>query len=642
MNKKSQIMSKRNRRQKSSKSFTYSGLEDRRLLAVTVNFNAGEVVIRGDGFDNQVLVQQVNASLRVTVANQGSTNYDFNSVDSLRFIGGNGNDIFTNETNITTIAAGNNGNDRLTSGNGNDRLFGGGGNDILNSSGGTNTLNGANGNDNITGGSGVDTIFGFDGNDTINGGAGNDYIVAGDDDDTINGNGGNDTVFASGGDDTVYGGDGNDSLYGQAGIDDLFGEAGNDLIRGGTGNDTLIGDAGDDRILGEDGIDELRGNDGRDVIFGGDNSDLIYGDNGFDFLYGGLGNDDIYGGASSDQIRGNEGNDNLYGEAGNDRVAGDDGDDFLDGGAGSDTVLGDAGEDEIVGSSTDFVRGGEGDDLIGLSSSGGDTAAFLGNYANFAVTEQGSVLFVRDTTGNEGLDAITGADSIRFNDQTRAAEADVTKRIFVQPIIVSNSNGSNTAEFFGNLEQEITIKRLIDEIYLQANVDIEWLSPTTYNNNFANVGTSDPRPTSDLNTIIQNGDNAGVGNSDPIIIDAYFVEVVPGFENKSNNVANGLAFVNGNGTAIHIGDNLPGRDDDSRDVAARVVAHEIAHNLGLNHVSDTDNLMAQGTELTASQIATLQTSQFASGSSQSSQASDASVPPPCCGGAGCSVCSGLA
>ena len=588
MKKKRKIMSKRTRRQKSSKSVSYSGLEDRRLLAVTANFNAGEVVIGGDAFDNHVIVQRVDDSLRVSVVNESTFNFDFDSVESLRFIGRNGNDIFNNETNIRTVAAGNNGNDRLISGNGNDRLFGDAGNDIITSSGGTNTLNGAGGNDTITGGTGLDTIFGFDGDDVINSGAGDDYIVAGDGDDTIDAEGGADTVFASAGNDTVYGGAGGDFIYGQAGIDNLFGEAGNDLIRGGLGNDTLIGDAGDDRILGEDGIDELRGNDGRDVIFGGDNADTIYGDDGFDFLYGGLGNDDIYGGASSDQIRGNEGNDNLYGEAGNDRVAGDDGDDFLDGGAGSDTVLGDAGEDEIVGSSTDFVRGGEGDDLIGLSSSGGDIAAFLGNYANFAVTEQGSVLFVRDTTGNEGLDAITGADSIRFNDQTRAAEADVVKRIFVQPIIVSNSNGSNTAEFFGNLEQEITIKRLIDEIYLQANVDIEWLSATTYNNNFANVGTSNPRPTSDLNTIIQNGDNAGVGNSDPIIIDAYFVEVVPGFENKSNNVANGLAFVNGNGTAIHIGDNLPGRDDDSRDVAARVVAHEIAHNLGLNHVSDTE------------------------------------------------------
>ena len=636
-------MSKKNRRQKSSKASTYSGLEDRRLLAVTASFNSGQVVIGGDGFDNQVLVQQVDDTLRVSVANQGTFNFDFDSVDLLRFVGRNGNDIFTNQTNIQTIAAGNNGNDRLTSGTGNDRLFGGGGNDILISSGGTNTLNGASGNDNISGGIGLDTIFGFDGNDTIDGGVGNDYIVAGNGDDTVRGGTGDDTVFASDGDDTVFGGDGDDSIYGQAGIDELSGEDGNDLIRGGTGNDKLFGDAGDDRILGEDGIDELRGDDGRDTIFGGDDADMLFGDGGFDFLFGGLGNDDIHGGAQSDQIRGNEGNDNLYGDAGNDRVAGDDGDDFLDGGVGADIVLGDAGEDEIVGSSTDFVRGGVGDDLIQLSSSGGDTAAFLGNFANFAVTEQGDVLLVNDNSGDEGLDTITGADSIRFNDQTRAAEADVTQRIFVQPIIVSNSNGGNTAEFLGNAEQQSTIMRLIDEIYLQANIDIEFLTPRTYNDNFTNVGNSSPRPTSDLNTVITNGDNRGIGNSDPIIIDAYFVEIVPGFGNQPEDVANGLAFVDGNGTAIHIGDDLVSTEN-GQEVAARVTAHEIGHNLGLNHVSDPGNLMsttAGGSLLTASQIGIVQNSQFASGASQNSAvSSEASDVPPCCGGAGCSVCSG--
>ena len=636
-------MSKINQRKKSNSSFSYSALEDRKLLAVTAFLSEGTAVIRGDGFDNQVIVQQVNETLRVNVIYQGTFDFDFDSVSTLRFVGGNGDDVFTNQTDITTIAAGNDGNDRLTSGNGNDRLFGGAGNDILISSGGTNLLNGFDGNDNFTGGSGNDTIFGLDGDDIVNGGAGNDFVVGGIGNDTINGDDGNDTVFASAGNDTVSGGNGNDFLYGQDGVDDLSGGSGNDLIRGGSGNDTQIGGTGDDRILGEDGIDELRGNDGKDVIFGGDDSDTIFGDGGTDFLYGGLGDDTIRGGVLSDQIRGNEGNDTLFGDAGNDRIAGDDGDDVLDGGIGFDTVLGDAGKDEITGTSTDFVRGGAGDDLISLSSANGDSVGFLANYDNFVVTQLGASLRVRDTVGNEGLDTITGADSLRFTDQVREAAADVSRRVYVQPIIVSNSNGSNTAEYFGTSEQAAEIMRLIDEIYLQANVDIEFLTPTTLNDSFTNVGNSSTRPTSDLNTIVNNGDSVGVGNSDPLVIDAYFVEVAAGFSNQRENVANGLAFVDGNGTTIHVGDSLP-TFVKGRGVVSRVVAHEIGHNLGLVHTSDGNNLMGQGSEINSSQRNTILNSQFAGGDSTSggqSSAEDSQLP-PCCGGAGCSMCSGNA
>ncbi len=603
---------KKNHRQKKNRFASYHGLEDRRMLAVVAFQNGNEVVVRGDVLDNHVVVQQLSDTLRVSVVDQGSFDFDFAGVASLRFIGAAGNDIFNNQTDIRTIAAGNAGNDQLISGNGDDRLFGNEGNDTITSRGGTNLLNGASGNDRINGGTGRDTIFAFDGNDTINGGGGDDFIVAGNGDDAVNAGDGNDTVFASAGNDTVRGNAGNDQIFGQDGVDQLFGDAGNDLVRGGDGNDRLTAGEGNDRALGEGGDDQVFGNDGRDTIFGGDGNDGLFGGDGFDFLFGGLGDDTIRGGGQSDQIRGNGGNDRLFGDAGNDRVAGDDGDDFLDGGIGADTVLGDAGVDEIVGSSTDFVRGGEGDDSITLGTGAGDTASFLGNFANFVVTESGPVLYVRDTTGNEGLDEITGANSIRFNDQTRAARADVNRRVFIQPIIVSNDNGSNTAEYFGNSEQEQTIQRLIDEIYLQANVDIEWLTPRTLNNSFANVGNASNRPTDDLNTVVNNGDSAGVGNSDPLILDAYFVEVAPGFTNQGENTVNGLAFVDGNGTAIHVGDNLP-TFESGRGVISRVVAHEIGHNLGLVHVPDPTNLLNPGDggdEIDAGQRATIQSSQF--------------------------------
>ena len=603
------------RKSRQQQSVNYQGLEDRRLLAVTANLVGSEVVIGGDAWDNTVVVRQAGANLEVAVANQGSFSFDFASVSSLRFVGRAGDDVFTNETNINTIASGNDGNDRITTGGGMDRLFGNVGDDILTSSGGANFINGFSGDDIITGGTGADQVFGFDGNDIISTGDGADRVVAGNGNDTISAGAGNDTVFANSGDDTVNGGDGNDMIFGQAGIDEIYGDAGDDRIRGGTENDTLHGGLGDDRFDGEAGNDVVNGNEGRDTIFGGSGNDSLFGNDGEDFLLGGFGNDTIRGGAQSDQIRGNEGSDFLFGDTGNDRVAGDDGNDFLDGGVGADVVLGDAGVDEINGTSADFVRGGAGDDLINLSVAAGDTVSYLGNYSNFLVTEAGDSLFVRDTTGAEGLDTVTGADALNFADQTRAAAADVSRRITVQPIIVSDNNGSNTAEFLGTAEQETTIKRLIDEIYLQANVDIDWLAPTSWNNTFANVGNSATRPSSDLSTIISNGDNAGVGNSDPLIIDAYFVEVAAGFSNQSNNVVNGLAFVGANGTSIHVGDNLP-TFANGRDVVASVVAHELGHNFGLSHVNDVNNLLYSGPEtrvgdeITATQRNIIQNSQF--------------------------------
>lgn len=167
----------------------------------------------------------------------------------------------------------------------------------------------------------------------------------------------------------------------------------------------------------------------------------------------------------------------------------------------------------------------------------------------------------------------------------------IDSRVTVQPIIVSNNDGSNTADFFGTPSQESEIINFVDTIWAQAGIDIDWLAPNNWNNTFANIGTgSYPRPSGDLSSITASGDTAGVGNADPFILDMYFVQVAAGFAFLDDDFANGLAFVGGNGITQHVGSNLLNFTL-GRELIASVVAHEIGHNLGLNHIGEAQNLM---------------------------------------------------
>jgi Ca2+-binding RTX toxin-like protein len=86
-------------------------------------------------------------------------------VKSILFNGGAGDDSFTNNTAIRSIAHGGAGNDHLTGGRGKDLLEGDAGNDVL---------DGRSGDDVLDGGAGNDHLNGDDGHDVLRGGPGRD------------------------------------------------------------------------------------------------------------------------------------------------------------------------------------------------------------------------------------------------------------------------------------------------------------------------------------------------------------------------------------------------------------------------------------------------------------------------------------
>ena len=514
----------------------YQALESRRVLAaIFLDTTTGDLFISGnDGNDVGSLVASGN-QVEASIAGAPSQTFNASAVSNVFFIGGAGNDTLSNDTNIPGFFFAGAGNDTVTGGSNVDFIIGDGGSDVI---------DGGDGDDTLIGGFGDDTIFGGEGDDSIFGSA------------DVN------TLHGENGDDLIFGGDQVDTIFGGNGIDQIYGLAGNDILS-----------AGDGGIAGTPGIDNA------DLILGLDGDDIITGGNGLNVLWGGNGNDTITGGNSAEN--------RLHGQGGNDILTGGDRFDFIRGLEGDNTIDGRAGNDLII--------AGVGDEDFD-GGAGNDTVRFTGNYNNFRINENNpNVLTVRDLRNiqPQGDNDTQSVETFQFADQTRAAAISSVEQLVVRPIVVSNNNGSNTATFFGNDETRLEIENLIDDIFAQANVDVVWEPVVSHRDTFANNGTLVNRPGTDLNRIVDEGDADGVGSSNSNVIDAYFVQRAPGFGNVGDDFANGFAFINSSGAAIHVGDNLLDFQG-GLEVIAAVVAHELGHNLGLGHVDAPSNLLNSG------------------------------------------------
>lgn len=421
-------------------------------------------------------------------------------------------------------------------------------------------------------------------------------------------------AVGQGGNDILIGGSGNDRLNGNAGNDFVRGRAGDDVLVAGNGDDRVDGNEGNDRLLGISGTNLLLGGTGADQIYGGSNRDVVFGGSGDNIIAGGDGDDSLTGGVNADLILAGAGNDSANGGAGEDRVVGGNGNDTLLGGSGDDFVAGQNGDDSL--------NGGQGSDRI-VGGSGTDRVALPGDPGFYEIANAG-IGFIR-LTGQRGVvagqtETLLSVENLAFDDRVRTAQevaevpdpipSSAREVVTIQPIIASNANGSNTAEFFGSADQAADIKAQIDRIYAGTGIDIQFLPAKRINNTYINIGNvsaSATRPSNDLIEMVRIGDAGnGPGSSDARVIDMYFVEKVPGFGASSENQTNGLAIESRSGIAVHIGDNLVSFAA-GRTVIARLVAHEIGHNLGLEHVGGTNLMTPSGrsTAITSSQRTTM-------------------------------------
>lgn len=142
--------------------------------------------------------------------------------------------------------------------------------------------------------------------------------------------------------------------------------------------------------------------------------------------------------------------------------------------------------------------------------------------------------------------------------------------LIVQPIIIQSDEGTNPAS--------VAIPELlVDKAYEKANLDFYFLEPLYYNNTAARDGHIN------LDIICQQAERDGFMRGQEDIVNMFFVNSVDGLEGPL-----GRGMMGGNITFIALGDSSS--SEQNADMEAFVIAHEVGHNLSLQHAVDDPNV----------------------------------------------------
>ncbi|MBP0043963.1 MAG: hypothetical protein J7545_18640, partial [Roseofilum sp. SBFL] len=186
----------------------------------------------------------------------------------------------------------------------------------------------------------------------------------------------------SGGTNNIHGTDGDDLLNGTAGNDTIFGYKGNDTINAGSGTDRIDAGDGNNVITVGNGVSFIDAGNGNNIITVGD---------GVTFIDAGDGNNIITVGHGVKSIDTGNGNDVITVGNGVNSIDTGDGDDTINIGDGF--------------NSQNSVNGGTGYDL----------AIYDGNYNDYSITIDGTMVTV---TGSLGTDTLENIETLQFSDRT--------------------------------------------------------------------------------------------------------------------------------------------------------------------------------------------------------------------------------
>jgi uncharacterized delta-60 repeat protein len=253
----------------------------------------------------------------------------------------------------------------------------------------------------------------------------------------------------------IYGNDVNSILTGGTGNDTLYGSFGADMLNGGAGADILYGGSGDDLFFVDDDSDTIveEVNGGNDTVQTTVSYSLALLPNVENIRLVGSGDSNATGNDADNLFISNSGSNILDGGAGSDTVSfelsqsavtaslvsntttGDGADTLISienliGSIYNDTLTGNAGDNVFSGlNGTDTITGLGGNDTID-GGAGDDTAVFSGNFADYAISFNGSSYTIMDSTvDRDGSDTVTDVEHFQFADGTRSD--------FLPPTLVS-------------------------------------------------------------------------------------------------------------------------------------------------------------------------------------------------------------